>query len=192
MAEYYILQNGADPSIYYRERRGQRHPNGKTAIVLTEVRQAAEATKFTSVASINKSLEKVFLNKIKGHLVDMSGGFKIIRCEQTISFSETKVDGKTNSLLKDLQKTSKLVNNTHYSTIELFNKIRSDESLADYKYILSTVYDRMNTSKLSQTFEGHGLEPIKHKGNFAFNKEEYWTAAKLLCDVPYKSFNLTE
>ena len=193
MTTYYVLQKASNPSVFYKEKRGEWQSKLGTSIILTEVNHVDKATKFNSVKHINKSLDKVFHNKNKSNLTDMSDGFKVIKCESTIVYvEETNLDSETSKIIDDLKLSSKLIKDTHYSAIELFSKIRNDPKLVDYKFILSTTYDRLITSTLHDTFVNHGLEPIKHKGNFAFNREDYWTAAKLVCDVPYKSYNLND
>lgn len=190
---FYLLQKASNPSIYYHERRGPWQPKHGHTIIFSETSDEAKATKYRSVEHIKSSMSKYFQNTVKGHLVDMSAGVKVIKREiKTVVNEEIVEDSKVGAILSEIQLTSKLINNTHYSAIELYNKIRSDSALSNYKFILSTAYDRLETSKLMKMFEDQGLNPIKHKGNFAFDREEYLTAAKLICDVPFKSFNLTE
>ncbi|MCK9529515.1 MAG: hypothetical protein M0R77_02965 [Gammaproteobacteria bacterium] len=190
---FFVIQNSADPNIFYKEKRGSWTTNHGHAATLVET-TFKDAKKFKSIKEIHNSLEKYFNNKLKGHISDLSSGFKIIRHteEVIVSSKEEALTDETSALINDVVSVSKMVKDTHYSTIELFNKIRKDPNLSEYKYILSTPYDRLSTSQLMVLFESHELNPIKYKGNFAFDKEEYWTAAKLLCDVPFKSFNLTE
>lgn len=188
---FYVLQNNSDPSIYYKEKRGRNSRSMGYSAVLVETAFDG-AKKFKSVKEINTTLERYFNNTIKSQLADMSAGVKVIKhTEQVISKAEEEpADDETTKLINDVTVSSKMIKDTHYSTIELFNKIRKDPALSGYKFILSTPYDRMSTSDLQRLFESHELNPIKYKGNFAFDREEYWTAAKLICDVPFKSFSL--
>lgn len=188
---FFVLQNNSDPSIYYKEKRGTWAPNQGHSSVLIET-DFNGAKKYKSIKEINNTLEKYFNNKIKAQLTDMSAGFKIIKhTEQiTVTAADEPVPSETASLIDDIKMSSIMIKDTHYSVIELFNKIRKDPTLSGYKYILSTPYDRLSTSDLLRLFESHELNPIKYKGNFAFDREEYWTAAKLICDVPFKSFSL--
>lgn len=189
---FFLLQKNNDPNVYYKEKRGTRihHNNYSTVLVETTF---DGAKRFKNIKDIRNTLERYFSNKIKSQLTDLTSGFKVIKhTEQVIITSEEEqLSDETTKLIDEVVQASKLVNETHYSTIELLNKIRKDPELADYKYILSTAYDRLSTSQLMQLFESHDLNPIKYKGNFAFEKEEYLTAAKMICDVPFKSFNLT-
>lgn len=189
---FFVLQNSANPNIYYKVKSGgYTRGQGHTSILIETNFDGAK--KFKSVKEIHTALEKYFNNKIKSQIADMSKGFKIIKhTEQITTKSEDAVvPADLSKLIDDVTLSSKMIKDTHYSTIELFNKIRRDPSLSNYQYILSTAYDRLSTSQLMQLFETHELNPIKYKGNFAFDKEEYWTAAKMICDVPFKSFNLT-
>lgn len=188
---FFVLQNNSDPSIYYKEKRGRNSQSIGYSAVLIETNFDG-AKKFKSVKEINNTLEKYFNNTIKSQLTDMSAGFKVIKhTEQVIIKAEEEpVGDETSQLINDVTVSSKMIKDTHYSTIELFNKIRKDPNLTGYKFILSTPYDRLSTSNLMSLFESHDLNPIKYKGNFAFDREEYWTAAKLICDVPFKSFSL--
>src|SRR3546814_8705903 len=96
---------------------------------------------------------------------DLSSRVKIIRHteEVIVSSEEETLTDETSALINDVVSVSKMVKDTHYSTIELFNKIRKDPNLSEYKYILSTPYDRLSTSQLMVLFESHELNPIKYK-----------------------------
>lgn len=188
--EYYVIQKKTDPTKFYKLSRGSWQRGKGYRRHFIEVNHIDKATKFNSVANLNKGLEKYFSCQLKSQLVDMTDGVTIIHCTTQIVEQEAVVDKTTSKIINEIQNVAKMVNETHYSVMELIDKIRN-QGLHEYKFIMSTSYDRLKTSKILELFEAQGLEPIKHKGNFAFDKEEYLTAAQLLCDVPFKTYKLT-
>lgn len=193
MSQFFVLQKKSDPSIYYKEKRGQWKRGVGYVVTFIEVSDLDKAKKYKSVSEINNSLSRAFNNTLKSQIPNIDGGMTILKCTKvlTITKEEQQIGSETAELVKSLEQLSTLVKETHYSTVELYNKLRNSGEISKFKYILSTSYDRLNTSKLQELFEQHGLNPIKYKGNFAFDREEFWTAAKMICDVPFKSFNLT-
>lgn len=188
--EHYVIQKKSNPKIYYRLSRGNYQRGKGYRQHFVEVNHIDKATKFATLSKVKIGLGKYFSCQLKSQLVDMTDGVNIIHCSTQIVEKEVKVDKSTNDLISEIQNVAKMVNETHYSVMELIDKIRN-QGLRQYKFIMSTSYDRLKTSKILELFEEQGLEPIKHKGNFAFDKEEYLTAAQLLCDVPFKTYKLT-
>lgn len=186
MNDFFVLQKSTDPSVFYKERLGSRQ-QAVTPLIFSET-TFDKAKRYKSISAIENSLERSFGNSIKGHISNFSDGLKIVRCKEVIQ--RDVVDSNVTDILREAQLSSNLVQATHYSTLKLFNMLRRSGKISTHKYFLSTKYDRMDSSKLERLFLDHELEFVKSGGNFAFDREEFLTAAQIICDVPFKSFNL--
>ena len=187
---YFVIKNKIKP-IYYRFTRGMsfRGGNYRKPPVFETVKSPDQAAKFKSVDDVIKVLAATKKSKVKGEMPTFLDGVHIVRYVETFTIVDDIVlTPEKMTVIDDVEKISRICEETHYSVVELYRKLESKGLLPAYGNILSTKYDSANTSKLEQIFHSHGLEYYKLGGNFAFEKPEFLTAAQILCTVPFKTF----